>query len=243
MKIKIQVIVSLIVFIFVCSQESIYAAEKISAGNENERIGYIQKEFDDSSLYNSIWWYGWMGIYAGTAAVSFGIAQSSDDDTVKITQTVSGVQSVIGLAGLIFSPMPPAYAGRTLREMPYGTPEDKARKLSEAERYLQETADVQEFGSSWITHFLNFAVGASGALVIWKVYDDEIEDAGGDPDKEALNNFLLSFLVGELQIFTQPTGGIKAWNRYREIFNPGSNTHIFIVPQYNGIAAGAVYLF
>lgn len=240
---KINLILSLLIFLFLCITGSGYAAEGLPAGNEIERISYIQKEFDDSRLYNSIWWYGWMGIYGGTAAVSFSIGLSSDDDTVKITQVVSGIQSVIGLAGLALSPMPPAYAGSELREMPVSTPDEKMLKLSRGEKLLQETAEVQEFGSSWITHFLNLAVGASGALVIWKVYDDEIDDAGGDPDKEALNNFLLSFIIGEMQIFSQPTGGIKAWTRYRELFRPYINSRIIIVPQYNGLAAGAVYTF
>lgn len=233
----------LFLIIYILTLSAGYAAENFPADKENERIAFIQQEFDDSFLHGAIWWYGWMGVYSGTAALSFGIGLTSDDDTVKITQIISGVQSVIGLAGLALSPMPTAYAGDYLRSIPDSAPDEKNRKLNEGERLLKNTAEVQEFGSSWITHLLNFTVGASGALVIWKIYDDEIEEAGGDPDKEALYNFLLSFAIGELQIFTQPTGGIKSWNRYREIFNPDSNARIFIIPQYNGLAAGAVYMF
>jgi len=231
-----------IMYIFSTSTKA-YAAGSMTSEKESERISFIQKEFDESRLYTSIWWYGWMGVYTASAGVSFGVAAASDDKTVRITQTVSGVQSVIGLAGLVFSPIPPAYAAGTFHDMPESSSDERMRKLKEGERLLKETSDVEEFGSSWVTHLLNFAVGASGALVIWKVYDDEIEDAGGDPQKEALYNFILSFGIGELQIFTQPTRGIKAWNRYRELFNPDSSAGFFIVPQYGGMAAGAVYRF
>lgn len=230
------------VFIVFISSES-FSAESINPDTESGKINFIQQEFDDSSLYSGIWWYGWMGIYGITAGVSFGVGLSTDDDTVKITQIVSGVQSVIGFAGLALSPMPSAYAGNYLSNMPEGTSEEKSRKLQEGERLLKETSEVQTLGSSWITHILNFTVAATGALVICKVYDDEIEKAGGDSDKEALYNFILSFAIGEVQILSQPTGGIKAWYRYRELFNPDTSTRFFIVPQYGGLAAGALYLF
>lgn len=220
-----------------------YAADGVPGAAESGRISFIQKEFDDSSMYSCIWWYGWMGVYGASAAVSFGIGLNSDDDVVKITQVVSGVQSVIGFAGLVFSPMPSAYADSRLREMPDGTAEERLQKLHEGERLLCETADAQSFGSSWVPHLLNFVVGAGGAMVIWKVYGDEIEDAGGNPGREGLYNFLISFIVGELQIFSQPTSGIKAWNRYREMYAPDSSSYFFVVPQYSGLLAGAAVRF
>jgi hypothetical protein len=211
--------------------------------NGDERISFIQKEFDDSAMYSSIWWYGWMGVFGASAAVSFGVGLTSDDETVKITQVVSGVQSVIGFTGLILSPMPSVYAGGRLSRMPDGTQEEKIRKLLEGERLLSETADAQAFGSSWVPHLLNFAVGAAGGLIIWKAYGNEIEDSGGNPRKEALYNFLLSFVIGELQIFSQPTSGIKAWNSYRGMYAPDSSTYYFIVPAYDGLLAGGAVMF
>lgn len=221
----------------------LYAADNNTVLNGDERITFIQKEFDESAMYSNIWWYGWMGVFGASAAVSFGVGFTSDDKTVKITQVVSGVQSVIGFAGLVLSPMPSVYAGRTLRDMPGETPEERLRKLHEGERLLSETADAQAFGSSWVPHLLNFAVGAAGGLVIWKAYGNEIEDAGGNPRKEGLYNFLLSFIIGELQIFSQPVSGIKAWNSYRGMYSPDSSSYYFVVPRYDGMLAGAAVMF
>lgn len=241
MKIKLTALTCLLCMGF--SFTGLVAAGEKEKLNEAERVDYIQKQFDESEAYSAVWWYGWIGIYGAAAGVSFGIGIASDDEVVKVTQVVSGFQSVAGLAGLLLSPMPSVYAGDTLRGMRAETPGEKNGKLAEAERLFAETAGAQAMGVSWITHMLNFAVGAAGGVVIWKVYDDEIRDAGGDPGKEALVNFLLSFIIGELQIFTQPAGAIDSWDKYRQEYEPENSTSFFIVPQYNGLYAGAALMF
>jgi hypothetical protein len=132
----------LFLIIYILTLSAGYAAENFPADKENERIAFIQQEFDDSFLHGAIWWYGWMGVYSGTAALSFGIGLTSDDDTVKITQIISGVQSVIGLAGRALSPMPTEYAGDYLRSIPIPLLM-KNRKLNEGERLLKNTAECR----------------------------------------------------------------------------------------------------
>lgn len=243
MKRIINCVSALLVFCMLSAWSGAYAAGNGFKGNETERLGFIRKEFDESAMYSNIWWYGWAGVFGVSAAVSLTVGFTSDDRVEQITQVVSGVQSAIGFAGLVFSPMPSAYAGRILRGMPDATPEEKARKLLEGERLLAETADAQTFGSSWVPHLLNFVVGAAGGIVIWKVYGNEIEDEGGNPRKEGIYNFLLSFIIGELQIFTQPVSGIRAWNDYRGLYAPDSSSYYFLVPQYGGLVAGAAVMF
>ena len=181
-----------------------------------------------------------MGIYTAASAGSFTAACISENDVTKITQTVSGVESVIGLAGVILSPMPPAYAVNRLDGMPSSTPEERAKKLAASEDYLRETAQTQEFGRSWITHSLNFLVNASGGLVIWKGYDEKIERAGGKPFKEGMLNFIMGFIIGEIQIFTQPTGGIGQWKSYNEKYGirdaeVENDVALFAVPNGGGL--------
>lgn len=232
MKVINQFYICVLCLVFLCSTG--YAATVSSGGNEKEKIMYIQQQFDNNGLYSSIWWYGWMGVYGASAAASLGVGLTSDNKVTKITQVVSGVQSLLGFAGIAASPMTSAYAGSRLRSMPENTPEEIRIKLKEAERFLNEASNVQSFGSSWISHSLNLAVGAGGALVIWKGYGNEIKDAGGNPKKEALVNFLLSFIVGELQIFTQPTAEIKGWDDYRTKY---SHVYYNIIPQFSTVAA------
>lgn len=213
-----------------------------------ERLQVIETMLNESRFSNSLWWYGWMGAYGAASAVSFTIASKSDDDVTRITQTVSGIESVIGLAGVILTPLPPAYAYRHLDNMPYSTQEDKDKKLSAAEGYLRETAQTQEFGASWVAHTLNFVVNASGGLVIWQGYDEQIEHAGGDPLKEGLLNFIIGFAVGEIQIFTQPTGGIRQWKFYSEKYNIEdagleNRVNMFASANGTGILAGVTLSF
>ena len=215
---------------------------------EAERIQAISTMLNETRFSNSLWWYGWMGVYGASAGVSFSIAGKTDSDTVKITQTVSGIESVIGFAGVLLSPMPPAYAAGRLENMPDSTADEQSAKLAAAEGYLKETAETQEFGRSWVTHTLNFVVNASGGLAIWKGYDEEIEKDGGDPLREGLINFIVGFVVGEIQIFTQPTKGIEQWKSYRGRYGIKegeleNNVKVFAVAVDGGLAAGLTLKF
>jgi hypothetical protein len=213
-----------------------------------DRTLEIQKLFDDTRFSNSLWWYGWMGVYGAATAASFTIGGLAKNDVTRITWMVSGVESVFGLVGVFLSPMPPAYAKCRLDSMPSATPEERLKKLSRAEGYLRETAENQDFGQTWITHGLNFVVNGAGGLVIWKGYEKRIERAGGKPWQEGLMNFLIGFVVGELQIFTQPTRGIEQWKAYKAKYGikddePGSNVKAFVLPSDTGLAAGLTLAF
>lgn len=212
--------------------------------NDAERVELIRNMLNENRFSNSLWWYGWMGIYTATSAGSFAAAYATKNDVTRITQNVSGVESVIGLMGVIFSPMPPAYAGNRLDRMPFSTAEERAKKLAAAEGYLRETSETQEFGRSWINQGLNFAVNAAGGLIIWKGYGDRIEREGGKPLKEGLMNFIMGLAVSEIQIFTQPTGGIGQWKSYNEKYSSGDAESaenivtVFAVPGSTGISVG-----
>ncbi len=215
----------LITMIIVLYSSPMASAQALKSGSgtdpDTEQAEFIHQMMNDTRMSNSLWWYGWIGIYSTLACGSFAVAATTDNEVTKITQNVSGVESVIGLAGLVLSPMPPAYATCMLDNMPSATPGERKAKRLAAEDYLRTTGENQELGRSWIAHALNITVNAAGGLVIWKGYDDEIRRAGGDPMKEGLSNFILGTLIGELQIFTQPVSGIGQWESYRNRYNSG----------------------
>ncbi len=244
-RILITAIVSVLITSGATGQTTLPAGDK---SPEAERVQLIRTMLDDTRISNSIWWYGWMGVYGGLTAGSFAAAYISDNDVTKITQAVSGVESVIGLAGLLLSPMPPAYAACSLDRMPFSTTEEKKAKLAASEGYLRDTAETQEFGRSWINQCLNLAVNAAGGLVIWKGYEDRIERAGGNPRKEGLLNFIIGMAVSEIQIFTQPTAGIDQWKSYKEKYNTGYNEFgrdviICAVPNGTGVSVGLTLFY
>jgi hypothetical protein len=210
---------------------------------DTERIRYIENVFNESAITSQIWWYGWMGTYSAVAVVSFSIGAVSNNDAVKIVQYVSGVEALIGVAGLLASPMTSAYASWRLRPMPFGTAEERKEKLARGETYLDDCAEGQALGSSWITHTLNVAINAAGGLVIWKGYEKRIRNAGSNPMTQGLINFLAGTAVGEIQIFTQPTRGIEDRRIYNQRYrsnarSAGLDVRLFFVPWNDGFAAG-----
>lgn len=208
--------VVLVVFLTCSATSAVSGTKPDSSTASDEQMELIRGMMNETRLSNGLWWYGWMGIYGTLAGASFAVAATTEDKVIQITQNVSGVESLIGFAGVMFTPMPPAYATGKLDSMPYGTEAERQAKLRAAEEYLHETAQTQELGKSWITHVLNITVNAAGGAVIWKGYGNEIRRHNGDPLEEGLINFILGTLIGEIQIFTQPVSGIGQWKTYND---------------------------
>ncbi len=212
------------------------------------RVEELQGVLNEGQGNMRLWWWGWTGIYTALSAGSFTIAALADGDTEKITYTVSGVQSALGVIGMLISPQAAGYGPSRIRNMPAGTPSELRAKLTESERILDQAAEDEIMGRSWITHALALVVNGGGALVIWKKYGDRIEDDGGDPGKEAILNFVLGTIVSEIQIFTQPTRAIADRDAYRRRHglpatgDAGGEVRFFAAPSQRGMMMGATLL-
>jgi hypothetical protein len=195
---------------------NLYAADAaLPAGDPAERIDYIQRVLDEGDFRATLWWWSWMGIYGASTGASFYSAVTTSNGGTKVVQNVYGVQSALGMAGILASRFAAIYGAGELRAMPAGTADERAAKLAKAEGLLGSAAEDEEFGRSWISHALSAVVNGGGALVIWKGYDDRLRRNGKDPDKEALTCFALGMVVSEIQIFTQPTRAIDDWSSYK----------------------------
>jgi hypothetical protein len=209
------------------------------------RITEIQDAMNGGEGSMKLWWWSWLGIYGAFTAGSFTIAALADGDTERITYNVSGVQSALGVVGMLISPQAAGYAPARIRRLPGGNPAELRAKLTESERLMDQAAEDEIMGRSWITHALALLVNGGGAMVIWKGYGDRIEDDGGSPGKEAILNFVLGTIVSEIQIFTQPTRAIADRDSYRRRhgLRPSSESQgevrFFAMPSGRGMLMGA----
>lgn len=209
------------------------------------RIMEIQTVMNEGEGGMRLWWWSWLGIYGAFTAGSFTIAGLADGDTERITYTVSGVQSALGVVGMLISPQAAGYGPARMRRLPEGNTGELRAKLTESERLMDQAAEDEIMGRSWITHALALVVNGGGAMVIWKGYGDRIEDDGGNPRKEAILNFVLGTIVSEIQIFTQPTRAIADRDNYRRRHGlpplsegPGE-ARFFAMPTGRGLLMGA----
>ncbi|TAL31531.1 MAG: hypothetical protein EPN93_17200 [Spirochaetes bacterium] len=193
-----------------------------SAGDPAERIDFIQNALDGGDFRATLWWWGWLGIYGASTGASFYTAATTDNGGTKIIQNVYGVQSALGVAGILISRFASIYGAGELRAMPSGTADERAAKLARGEGLLGSASEDEEFGRSWIGHALGVVVNGGGALVIWKGYDERLRREGKEPGKEALMCFALGMIVSEIQIFTQPMRAVDDWSEYRSRYRRAS---------------------
>ncbi len=228
---------------------SVFAQESTSLTDSQmrERLEFMKTSLNEGERSATIWWWSWLGIYSAFTAGSFTLAAMSDGDTEKITYTVSGVQSALGMIGMLITPFAPRYAPERVRVLPVGSRGEIEASYREAMRLFETAAEDAVFGRSWAAHVLALVVNGGGALVIWKKYGDRIEEDGGNPRQEAILNFVIGTIVSEIQIFTQPVKAKSDMREYRRRFESARSNEdfgmirYFAFPMAGGIVAGASF--
>jgi hypothetical protein len=95
--------------------------------------------------------------------------------------------------------------------------------LAEAEEALVQSARNEDFGKGLLTHAGVLGINLIGSLVLAFGYGDS---------KEALISGALGALAGEVMIYTQPNGAVRALQRYKVGDVPR--------PQSAGLSVGVV---
>jgi len=194
-----------------------------------ERIDYIQRSFDLGQNSAKLWSYTWIGVDAVGSLQAIPAIFSGHQRTSNI---VGASESLLGLTAMIVYPFYARSSGDDLRKLPESTTEELKFKLDKAESWLKRNYKQEELGRSWLAHAGVLAVSMAGGGIIWH----------NDGFQSGLTNALACLVLGEVQIWTQPTRNIRDYDNYRRkyksAYNGISETDYFIVPSPNGIIAG-----
>jgi len=207
-------IVLLLISLFIhCSP--ITAQETVPDSMVRERIRVIQEMLDNGKRNANIWWYGWLVGYGSATAVQGVVAVTSDNLATRQDMALGALTTLLGMGGQIISPMVPGYGPGKLEVLPEGTPEENIMKLSEAEKWLEESAKREKEGRSWKIHALDGAVNIGCGFIVWFGFKRTWLDG--------LANVALNTAICEAQIFTQPTRAIKDHNAYCRQYKTGQD--------------------
>jgi len=211
-------------------QVRVEADVKSSEPNIKERIDFIQASFDKGQTRAKLWSYTWLAINGAATGIQTYQAISSRHD--RVSNIVSASESFLGVAALIIDPFHARSSGSELREIPESTPEELKTKLDMAEKWLERNYKQEKLGRSWLSHLGVLVVGVIGAGIVWH-YEGR---------KNGLINGLTTIAGGELEIWTQPTRGIKDYqeyhNKYKDAYDGIPEKKYFIAPSKNGFVAG-----
>jgi hypothetical protein len=159
------------------------------------RTGWAQPACDAAALEREaerarVWRYTWSGINAGLTLGSF-VAVPLVDRESRPDWIVSGIGSGITLLATWFFPLRVEDAAEELAALP---PAERAKRLP---ALLRESALDERERVTWPWHVANLGLSAAGGAVIAFGFDHYLSGALTAAG---------AAILGELQLFTQPTG-------------------------------------
>jgi hypothetical protein len=201
-------------------------SSELSDKELDDRLSWIQNELSADRNPSRWWLYSWTGAFCVLAATQTTILFATSDTHLKQNMGVGAVESLFGIVGMLLTPFESTTAAYSLSALPDISRDEREDKLSKAERLLKKSANDEAFGRSWLKHVAGFAFNLAGGLVIWQGFHHSLQDG--------LLNFGIGMAVTEVQIFTQPTRSMHAFDDYRKQYAVGAS--IRFVPKPVGVA-------
>ncbi|MEO7037888.1 MAG: hypothetical protein ABI548_28230 [Polyangiaceae bacterium] len=141
--------------------------------------------------------YAWTGINGALAVGFFGLIPLVTPETRK-DYIVSGVASTLGMLTTFVFPLNVEQDEAELDALEALPPAERRKKLGEL---LKDSADDEHSRVTWPWHLLNLGASAvTGSIIA----------VGFGHERAGIQSGILGFVLGELQIFTQPTSLVGA---------------------------------
>ncbi len=194
------------------------ARPRLAAADASARLSFVRGELDAQAAFAHEWTTAWLSINTVVTAGAFGLAAIASDETDRDDNLIAGgFATANAFAGLLFRLRVESDAPR-LDALARTLGDGAAMRcllLARGEQLFARDAADQRASAGWFAHAL--AVVGNGALfvilgpVLGHWADAVLDTVGG-------------LLLNEAQIFTQPTGLVSAWQRYRrgDLSRPGA---------------------
>jgi len=208
-----------ILFLIVLLQFHSGAAQDASPDSlVQEKLRVIRGMLDRGQPGAGRWWTGWLVGYGAATIAQGAVSLASKDKDMREDMALGAATTFLGAVGQIISPMVPTSAPDRLAAMPETTPEERMKKLSEAESLLKECALREKSGRSLKAHAITGIVNLGSGLVVWLGFKRSIW--------EGVGNFALNTAVTEAQIWTQPTRAVHDYDDYAVRYQTGAGQHL-----------------
>ena len=201
------------------------------------RLRFIRERLRSDAHRARIWSYAWGAIYSSLAVGQF-VAAPLVSHASGLDLYVGGGASLIGLVPLLVTPLKVMGDEKRLEEPEAEAPgTDPCISLARAEELLIRDAANEAEGRSLLFHGGNVVVNAGVFFVI---------GAGFGHWTSATISLLTGIATGEIMIFTQPLGALKALQAYRsgdltsDLASPKAAVRVAIVPVVARNASGVV---
>ena len=171
------------------------ALEKVDAAM---RMDFLRKTLADEARRARLWNWTWRGVFAAATAYNVAISQTSNDGSTTRAAYEGAAKSAIGTISKFVDPL-------RIEQVASGA-QDGCGSLAEAEAALIQSAQNQKRGKGLLTHAGVIGLNLVGSLVLAFGYGDS---------REALISGAVGVLSGEVMIYTQPNGAMRALQQYK----------------------------
>jgi hypothetical protein len=174
--------------------------------NAEARLRFIHERLRIDAHHARIWSYSWGAIYSALATGQF-VAAPLVSHASGLDLYLGGGAALIGVIPLVVTPLKVMRDEGRLDELEAETLRaDPCVALARAEELLNRDAANEAQGRSLLFHGGNVVVNAGIFLII---------GAGFGHWTSATISLLTGIATGEIMIFTQPVGALKALRHYR----------------------------
>jgi hypothetical protein len=180
---------------------------RLGALDPELRLRFIDAELARSAHRAKVWTWGW-GIALGVGAVANLAPLIWVPPDERVDWYTGAFTNTVGIVPLVIAPLDVIGDSRELQaRLAARGSTDVCTLLADAETRLVRDAQNQADGRRWWLHVANFALNAGVGLFL---------GIGFDHWRNGLFQFATGAVIGEIIIFTQPTGAIDSLRRYRD---------------------------
>lgn len=214
---------------------------RLGHADARERVAFLRTQLGAQARYAHHWTNAWLTINTAVLAGTATLAAVVDtvDDTRDPWVTSDRRDNVITA---LFALLPPI--GNLLFQLRVGTDGPRFLRLDDldtdasrcvlvrrGEQFMERDAEDQASAYGWLTQGLTFGGNVALGLVLGAGFGHWLNGA---------LNFAGGMLLGELQFFTQPTGLVGAWKRYKagELGTATPRATVRLAPQLTAGAFG-----
>lgn len=178
------------------------AARAQSCSDADQRLSLVSARLRADARDARVWTWGWGLGFSALAAGQAGLALTRADPGQRAELFVGAGKSALGLIPVLLLPVPARRDAGAIdaRIAASALPDARCAVLPEAEQSLRRSADDEAFARSWLAHLGTVAVNAGGLLIAGVGYGRWGTGIAGA---------LVGTLVGEISIFTRPTGALR----------------------------------
>lgn len=192
-------IFSLLLGLALASASVTQANESLTTADQ-EKLDFIQSNFNDNAQHSRYWQNGWLIIFGSAAVVHAGIWGQSGSDKESYDAKVTTITSTLATLDMLLNPMKSHQYADQLNSS------TKVR-LEQAEDWLAKAAKREQYERSFTNHLLSGLVNGLAGLAVGR--DDKRKSDGWF-------TFASGMLASEIKILSSPTQMTKAWQAYQD---------------------------